>query len=275
MIRMEKIIGTIMVLTLVLIFVKCQYRKSNCNELDPACNFFIAYFLFTLEDPCRSERSSMLICYEFNGNSLDSGPLFNHGTLFGNVDFLTNENNASNAYHIAKGDVASYILIPDSVFNGLGDFTASYWGKLDNVGSHLHYYLNVSNTIATTGEAFGMSYESGITDFQVNLDTTLGASVYNTTLPLDLQWHYFVYLREGSQIRLYIDGQLVKTTSGVSTSLLTSGPNGALIGQEADTCCAAGTFDGNQNMAGMIDNLIIYNIALNDATIIELFQNTY
>lgn len=258
--------------------LQCAPARNECAAADVSCAPLRTWLILTSNDahadPCNIETATLVACYKFENSTQDSGANGWHGTLNGTADFPAGAGGTSDfAYHVSQGDTGSYILLPDGVFTGRGDFTVSFWGKIDDLGSHLHYFLNVSNGTATSGEVLGVSWATA-NNFQVNLDTTVGVAIVGTTGPRDFGWHHYAYIREGSEIRLYLDGERINTTGPISTNQLSSGPNGALIGQEADSCCPAGTFDGAQNMGGSIDNLIIYGSAFDDDGVRLLFHAT-
>ena len=210
----------------------------------------------------------MLFCYQFSGTALDSGPAGNDGTLSGTLDFQPGIDGVpSGAYRIAPGDISSYMFIPDAAITGLGDYTLAFWARIENTAGQRHNFVNVSNTTSTSGEVLGMTYQSDLGRIKADLDPILERITFDTTTPADQAWHHYAYTRDNATIRLYFDGQFVAEVAAVAT-VLTSGPgNGAVLGQEADSCCAAGTFDGTQNMAGAIDNLVLYSRALSSYTI--------
>ena len=237
--------------------------------MDGGCDTLAAYVFYVYRPPvCNVERGSMLFCYQFSGSALDAGPAGHNGTLIGTLDFQSGIDGApSSSYRIAPGDVSSYMFIPDSAITGLGDFTLAFWARIENTGGQRHNFVNVSNTTSTSGEVLGMTYQSDLGRLKADLDPVLERITFNTTTPADQAWHHYAYSRENTILRLYFDGAFVAEVDAVAT-VLTSGPgNGAVLGQEADSCCAAGTFDGTQNMAGTIDNLVLYNQALGAYTI--------
>ena len=252
----------LLVLVVVLTQLRCGANDVGCAERDQSCSALGLFLLYRVL-PCSIERRFMVACYGFEGTASDSGPSSLHATLFGVAEFMSGVGGLSaQSYHVSQGDTASYVMLPDAAVSGLADFTIAFWGRLDSAGTNEHYFLSVANTGATNGQALGMDFNASTNTIEVHLDTTLLIATASSTVPLDRQWHGYAYLREGSEIRLYLDGTLINTTPAISTNLTNSGPDGAALGQEIDTCCPASGFAANQTMAGSIDNLAIYNHAL-------------
>jgi len=85
----------------------------------------------------------------------------------------------------------------------------------------------------------------------------------------DGAWHHIAFAREGSTVRLYIDGVLLDSGT-FPVGSLDIRPGGMVLGQDQD--CVGGCFDPNQAFDGLIDELEIFNRALEAWEIQAIFD---
>jgi len=78
---------------------------------------------------------------------------------------------------------------------------------------------------------------------------------------LDKKWHHVVGIYDGTEIFLYIDGQLVK-------SKLTTG---FMEPSKRPVCIGANSFTKKDRFTGLMDDIRIYNYALSEAEVIGLY----
>ena len=92
-------------------------------------------------------------------------------------------------------------------------------------------------------------------------------SVEGTTNLLDNNWHHIVGVRDAitNQLKIYVDGVLEDTASAVYTAGFTSAVEGISIGWRRST--------NNKFFNGSIDEVAIYNSALDAATILQHYNN--
>jgi len=89
-----------------------------------------------------------------------------------------------------------------------------------------------------------------------------------TTAVNDGEWHFVVAMREGTVIRVYIDGQLEGENSvAASYNLSGTSQHNAYIGAITDNR------DGSlkKTYAGLIDEVRVYSVGLSDAKVEGLF----
>jgi hypothetical protein len=80
--------------------------------------------------------------------------------------------------------------------------------------------------------------------------------------------HHVAVSRDGDEARLYLDGYMIGNPTIVPMAELECDPNGFIIGQDQDF--VGGGFDGNQSLAGAVDNLRIYSRALTASEVLEI-----
>jgi len=150
-------------------------------------------------------------------------------------------------------------------FNGISGTTStwSFWMR--------------SSDVTTSGTPLSYAVPSGsdnewllfnYNNFKIYLKGThLGITGKSTTNGI---WHDVVVTRSGTQVKLFIDGTNVFSSSSGSASPFTTG--GCLIvGQEQDTIC--GGFDSLQNFEGEIDEIRISGITHSNNWIITEYNN--
>ena len=105
--------------------------------------------------------------------------------------------------------------------------------------------------------------------FSVRSSSGESYSVSSTSDLYDDDWHHVVAVKDGSlnQLRIYVDGILENTVSAVYSSGFTSPTAGISIGWRS-----AGD---ERYLNGRIDELAIYNTALNAVLITQHFNNGY
>lgn len=209
----------------------------------------------------------LLACYPFNGNALDSRGTHN-GTVSGATLTTDRFGNSNSAYNF---DGNSYIQLasPDDFKNNT--FTYSAWvnpSLLPTSGS-FQSIIGISS-----GQVLGFGYTTepvwAMTSYYnssaPSYDIHPSSNVSNT---LNV-WHHIVVVRTATQIKLYVDGTLVRvsTASSSGTPIYThSNPSvvyRAMIGTRPD-------LSNIQSFYGKIDDVKIYNGALNDTQVQAIY----
>ena len=90
-----------------------------------------------------------------------------------------------------------------------------------------------------------------------------GKKIVSDNLISSNNWYYLVVVWDGSILRMYVDNVLQTNTAPLSS--ITYNSNNLLIGTD---------IIGNSNFVGSIDELAVYNQALDATTILEHYQNT-
>lgn len=215
---------------------------------------FYTLFLSLILGITYSQNCTPRASYTFS-NSVDdiSGNNYN-GTLFGNA--------LSNGSLYIGYNTADYLSIPNTVLNGLTDFSISFLVNFTSFNTSQQYATNhiLSASHAGNADAFAFAYE------KLNDRLLLAIEGDNFSFPVTLstsQWYCFNIVREGALLSFYIDGALI-TTNTCTTVPLNVSNGGLLIGQEQD--CVGGCFDIKQCMYGYLDNLLIYDCANTSAS---------
>jgi hypothetical protein len=107
---------------------------------------------------------------------------------------------------------------------------------------------------------------------KAGFETSSGADQFVTS-PLtynDGQWHYAVVTNDGSNVILYIDGQPVASKSTAGTSPESTGTKPVRVGANSRVTPPTANF-----FTGEVDEVRIWNTALNPTEVSNAFQGTF
>ncbi len=200
----------------------------------------------------------LIAYYPFDGNANDTSGNGFHGELFGSADcsdgVLTLGNNALDC-----------VSLPYEVVNGIGDFTICALLRVSmNPTSQSHCWFSGARSSSEANE-FTMWYSTPYWNITIGngYQYLLNSG---TQSPEDLEWHHTTITRQGSEVRLYVDGYEVdNVTTSTYQPIIAEG--GFIIGQEQDN--VGGGFESHQNFDGQMDEIRFYNRALS----LEEIQN--
>ncbi|WKZ29718.1 MAG: DUF2341 domain-containing protein [Candidatus Dojkabacteria bacterium] len=157
----------------------------------------------------------------------------------------------------------------DAIMNlGTGDFTVSVWTKYPSQAGGTNNYsvlaIKASNP-NTPFEGLTMMVDQpsdGNIHFRVNSTNVYNSSgkTYN-----NYSWNHFVFIRQGTQLKIYVNGILIGTQNiGVvnisNTAPLRFGSNHIVA--------------TNQNYQGYVDEFKLWDVALTEAEILQQYNTT-
>lgn len=229
-----------------------------------------------------SAQSALILHLELNetsgasagdasGNGLD-------GTLINMEDADWIAAQAGNGLSFDGVDEYIEILDDPLLDFGASDFTVSYWAfkreTSDNIFDNTYAVAKWgSGALPGTNEwlvNIGLAIPGTQTD-RPHITVEVGNTSYSATSP-DLitlnEWHHIVGVREGQELRIYMDG----TLRAVDNSL----PSGAVINDNGrDLRIAANSQPTNLPVwtDAIFDDIQIYSNALNDEQVAFLFEN--
>jgi hypothetical protein len=201
-------------------------------------------------------NAGLMSCYAFSNNMVD-GVGRNNGTNTG-ASLTTDRFNKSNHAYNFNGN--EYITIPT---NGLlnNSYTYSLWVNPASLPSLGQAYT----MLGIGGQTMLLMYSTFYNRIVWNyISYSTSSSVSSLVTPdgftiLANQWIHFVAVKNGSITKMYINGQLVATGS-ISGTPDYSGDG--FIGKRSGA--------NFQNMYGKVDDIRIYNTALDDSQIAQL-----
>ena len=158
---------------------------------------------------------------------------------------------ADNIYSMAFDGVNDYIDAGnDSSLQITGNLSISAWFKVDN--SSLNTYFNIVTKWISSDAAWSsyVTKSTGILSFWISTNGSTQLQIHSTTNVNDGNWHHFAGVNDGTNTRLYIDGNLEDTGTG---GAIYNSTQNVLIGKT------------NQNsflFSGNIDEVAIFDYAL-------------
>lgn len=194
-------------------------------------------------------NEGLVAYYPFNGNANDESGNGNNGAVNGATLTLDRFGNEDSAYSF--DGLNDYIQLGISNKLKMPAFTLATWAKTSyNGGNCLYRWWN-----------YGQAWFVNTSSFSLGFHSSTGA-YYSTSykFPIDEDWHFLVGSFDGSTLKLYKDGVLLTTNSNTAP-IYYNAATGAFIGK-----------NGSENyFNGKIDDFRIYNRALSEVEIQELF----
>lgn len=211
-------------------------------------------------------ESGLVGYYNFDGNANNFVDKYN-GKVFGGVTFPNGKSEKSARFHRLNNN--EYISIDGgTTFSPISAITISTWIKIES--SDKYNFLNNSGEVMgivgkSNWEKTGNSingYELKFSpknslQFVVGDKDSYGQASYSKTNFKNNQWYYLTGTYDGSKIRLYVDGKEVgeqNYSSGFGAS-------------SSQFVVGKAQVNGPGYFNGLIDELRIYNRALNESEI--------
>lgn len=233
--------------------------------------FILITFYSNSQIPSYLPSNGLAGWWPFNGNANDESGNGNHGTV--NGANLTGDRfgNINNAYEF--DGISSYINIPTSTnLNLIGDFSISSWIKLtSSTPTNSHQFIMSKNAGLTGQGTWHLALESqNSLPYQVHYNAdpcfclaTMGGSLSQID---NVLWHQVIvtYTSITNELEYFIDGNLVYSSTQFDYQNQVTAYD-LLIGKE--NVGIQGFFNGK------LDDIGIWNRALNDCEIHDLFQS--
>jgi pectate lyase len=164
-----------------------------------------------------------------------------------------------------------YVLVPHSGVIDFGDesFSLSAWLKADPLTGASMYLINKGSfsrddAAGTTGRWYGIEIKNNELRFAIDDDVTKSQATVTPAEPLLAEkWAHIAGVRDAGEgnLRLYVNGELLSTVADGTGS----------ISQEHDLCLGNST-TGTAPLAGVLDEVRIYNYALSDAEVQAIYE---
>ena len=217
-------------------------------------------------DPFKT--TNLIASYPFNGNALDQTNNNYNGTVYGATLAQDRFGNANSAYSFDGIDDYIDFGDPDEVFDfGNNDFSISLWVKSN--GDQSGKYIISKYDGNGEPNSFGLGTHSNSQVYVWSSSNAHGNSqsaYLNDSYYLnDGAWHHLVLVFSNDYMNLYVDGDLRDDIYlGASRS------NGGIINNDASL--VVGRITKGQNFGGLIDDIKLYNEALSNNQISDLFE---
>lgn len=214
--------------------------------------------------------ANLKVCMPFNGNASDLSGTGNNGTV-SNATLTTDRfGNPNSAYHFNPAVNSNIAINSFTILAPTNELTISMWAKSDFATSNCLFALNPDNQ---SDRCVGCAqYVNGGSTLMIwdYGDILSGGRTSVASIPTDLSnWHHYMYVisQSGNIKNMYLDGSAVSTASYNLTCANKNFP--FLIG---------GGYSNGTNTKimwqGKIDDVCIYNRALNSAEVSALFAGT-
>lgn len=206
-------------------------------------------------------NSGLQVFYPFTGNTLDYSGYGRHGLTYGGAALTTDRfGNANSAYYF--DGISSYISANSSF--DYPNKTISLWVRpLSIFGS------GSSINVALVEDHNGLLYGNSIASFangSAHLTAGGNSSKFEQTNIVPGMWYHLVIVRALNTSRYYINGKLV--SSGLTTSTLTSNTGNSYM------IIGAGRTTSNQYFQGSIDEVRVYDRAVNECEVVALYTGS-
>lgn len=199
----------------------------------------------------------------------------NHGTLVGNASFVAPGRLGASALQLSPSAPVGYVKAGDPAnldFERTQPFTVAAWvkaptgqdativGKMIHGGSYAGYELHVGSS-AGAGKA---------NVWLLNTWPSNAIEVNSSKLILDNTWHHVVFTYDGSSqgggVKVYVDGVLDSGSTITKNALSGSILNNAELNLGSRSNGVA------HNLNGMLDEVAVWNQALNSAEIATVYH---
>jgi len=213
----------------------------------------------------------LIAYYPFTGNALDESGNGNHGELKGPSNTVDRFGNQKSAFEFDGWD--DWIKIDTIDYNILSKYSVSVWIHPDKYSSNNQAIINNSKHDNGKLDMIGLqllnkdhpNYPNKIQFFHNDSTEINGADSITTDRDFQIsKWIHIVIVNNGDSLKIYYDGQLDNALINVTQNSIT---NKAFwkIGKLND-------INGNY-FDGKIDDIRIYNKAITENKIKEIFNN--
>ena len=241
---------------------------------------FLALIMFASSSFIRAQLSSdskIVAQWKFDegtGTTAADTKGTSNGTLISLPESAWVDGVVGKALNFDTGDTASCIEVADNTtidFTATTSFTISVLVKVADIsGTDMNFIWKGAtgkNTADEKGHWYGMLFKSNQLRIAVDDDenkSQLGFSDADQTMNMD-GWNHLVGVRDltSGNLYLYINGAKVAEMADGTTGDITSTPLPLIIGNNNNH---------NRNFLGSLDEITMYNAALSDTEIKELYD---
>ena len=196
--------------------------------------------------------------YMLNNNANDVSGNYN-GTAT-NITYNTGKYGGAAVFNGSSSYIESGIST--DILNS--DYTISFWGKSSN-SSGGQTFINTNNLSAVAFVRIDFSADGNLYFYHRNSASTTYVDASIVSGMADGNWHHVVITKDNTSVKAYKDGSLVGTIT--STSGTYSNSTTLQIGRNNYNANGANNFDGD------IDQVRIYNTALDSTDVSNIYNN--
>lgn len=203
--------------------------------------------------------------YSLNGNANDDSEYRNHGKFEGPIITRTNRNGyEDSAMYFSK---ESSLYVPDSkALNLSNTISISVWVKAGKYTGTITNGLHPWRTIVNKWGFFD-GYFLAINPYG-HLRWRIENEIIESSAPFPInEWTHIVVIYDGKSLKIYLNGILDNSAPYIGT--IEPNTFRFTIGQQSNK------FGLNGRFLGLIDEVVIYNRALNEKEIDLLYKDEY
>ena len=235
----------------------CKIRVSDVDGNPSA----VSSGLFTIMDTVSNLSQGLLAYYPFNGNANDASGNGHNGSSNGGISWVNDRfNNPMSA--ISFDGINSRIEVPHSdKLNYSNDtLSLSLWF---NIAQHVAFggLVCKGNQVSNYCVSDRLDKKLAI---DINHFSSTTEEILTTMTFLTNEWHHLIVIYTPSKINLYVDGQFNNQITLSKLPLINTAP--LYFGVDAD-----GDWE---YLKGKLDEIRIYNRALTDIEILELYNKS-
>jgi hypothetical protein len=194
-------------------------------------------------------KSGLVGFYPFNGNANDESGNGNNGTVQGAT--LTNDRTGQSNSAYSFDGYSNFIKLPSSNSTNSNSYSIFTWIKTSNAGSS---YCGIVVKQLAVGI---LLKDNELISFDWKNRVDKNTSCYLA----DNYWHLVGLVVDNGTIKFYKDGAFISSSNSYS-----------ILSQSENFAIGAGGMNGGQYFKGLIDDVRIYNRALNEAEIQALYN---
>ena len=218
----------------------------------PGKLLLLAALLLTVTTYAQLPTTGLIAWYPFCGNTLDRSGNGLNMTASGPALITDRFGYAASAYCFGgNATPLTNTIYRTPPMPDTGDFTFATWLNADTGGVRI---VLANGDLSTNGV--------GIMTMGHNVAISVGSGIYLPTYLTYHLWHHVVVRRSGSTFSMYLDTVIV----GAFTAAYVSPPSSQTFAAGQNYSTGAGAF------AGKIDDIAVYDHALNDADIRALYH---
>lgn len=153
------------------------------------------------------------------------------------------------------------------LLTGLEEFTVSYWAKTDSSTRNWTLFAAPDTNTQTYQQEKYIGVRDNGTEILIERYNNNGSRPSTLEVKsLDYGWKHIVMVQKAGSYELYINGKLSKSqTSSYSVS--------GILGNSSIIQVGKGNWEKGEYASGLIDNYRIYNYALDEAEISDLYND--
>jgi hypothetical protein len=232
-------------------------------------SFVIAPLSLSAQIPNYVPTSGLVGWWPFNGNANDESGNGNNGTVNG-ATLTTDRFGVANKAYSFNGLTNTITIGNSAAFNFTNGQTISFWFNISSFpGSNESIVFSQQTSSSTSAIGFNVSITAGGNlNYRIgNGSSTTFAGCVNNSVNLN-QWYHVICQIQNGQISVYLNAQI--TCANNQPNAIVGSPGIPMI--IGDDTWGAGNNAPNYN--GKLDDIAIYNRALTQQEIINLYTNS-